>query len=68
MCGVIVLIHTIPVYSLCVCQVREDCGTEVMQRSVAKGYLTAGRTSTISIVLEDHTLDFEIEEVCTYAV
>jgi hypothetical protein len=34
-----------------------------MQRSVAKGYVTRGRTSTISIVWEDRTLDFEIEEV-----
>lgn len=48
---------------------HEDCRTEVMQRSVAKGYVTAGRTATISIVWEDRTLDFEIEEVrmfCDY--
>jgi hypothetical protein len=45
-------------------QVREDCGTEVMQRSVAKKFVVAGYTSVISIVLADKTLDFEIEEVC----
>ena len=44
-------------------QVRDDCTTEVMQRSVAKKYLTMGRTSVISLVLADRTLDFEIEEV-----
>ena len=42
---------------------REDCSTEVMQRSVAKRFVVEGCTSVISIVLVDRTLDFEIEEV-----
>lgn len=44
-------------------KVRDDAGSEVMQRSVAKGYLTEGCTSVITIVWEDRTLDFEIVEV-----
>lgn len=57
--ALLILLLTLPD----ILQVREDCSTEVMQRSVAKGHLTAGRTSTISIIWEDRTLDFEIEEV-----
>lgn len=48
-------------------QIRSDIGTEVMKRSVQKGYL-AGNNSTciISIVsndVKDPTLDFEIDQV-----
>lgn len=50
-------------------QVRDDCETEVMRRSVAKQYV-AGNTCVISVVTaagpgakEGVTLDFEIREV-----
>lgn len=47
---------------------RDDCGTEVMQRSLHKKFVTLGHTSIISIILNDRTLDFEIEEVCIVSV
>lgn len=43
-------------------EVRQDCSTEVLRRSLAKQYIS-DNTCVISIVLADRTLDFEIQEV-----
>lgn len=45
-------------------EVRDDCSTEVMKRSMGKNYLSNNGThNVISIVMDDRTLDFEIDEV-----
>ena len=44
-------------------EVRDDLGTDVMRRSLAKHFVAGNSpTSVVSIVLSDRTLDFEIEE------
>lgn len=42
--------------------VTDDCSTEVMQRSLAKNYLTSIGTQVISITVPKRTLDVEIDE------
>ena len=42
---------------------RDDIGTDVMRRSLAKHFVTGSeQTCVISVVLTKRTLDFEIEE------
>jgi hypothetical protein len=46
-----------------VIEVRDDIGTDVMRRSVAKQFVAGSeQTCVISIILANRTLDFEIEE------
>ena len=66
-CGIFLFILTSSILCLSVClsffQVRDDIGTDVMRRSLAKQFVAGSeQTCVISIVLATRTLDFEIEE------
>ncbi|KAJ1420472.1 hypothetical protein B484DRAFT_130171, partial [Ochromonadaceae sp. CCMP2298] len=49
-------------------QVTDLCDSEVLQRSVNRGYLEPSYSSVVSVVLADRTLDFEVDEVSWGAI